>query len=190
MPVQTVYSEIPSSYPFHNVTNIFLDSNSWTFNYGHYLNDNVMPTFVSAKLFQLNFQDSQQLFETSCRLFSTLEAAFANRIVTYNRSMGTYRQACLHRLNTMWPYFYNHPPLYVDDYTQQTICFKHLITGAGSTFGLKSLDLSRGLYFREFRDYVLHRNQIPIPKQSENLILVGLRTVVQLEVELLIIFVN
>lgn len=177
MPVKTEYGEIPADYPFHNVTNVFLDSNSWTFNYGHYLNDNVMPTYAAAQLFQLDFTDSQQLFETSCRLFSTLEAAFANRVVTYNRSMGTYREACLHRLNTMWPYFYQHPPLYIDDFLNKKICFKHLVTGQGSSYGLKSLDLSRGLYFRSFRDFVLQKNQMKVPPGAENLILVGMRTV-------------
>lgn len=177
MPVQTVYDKIPDNSAFSNISLTFLDSNSWSFNYGHYLNDNVMPTYVAAKLFHLPFEQSQQLFETSCRQFSTLEAAFANKIVTYNRSMGTYRQACLERLNNMWPYFYNHPPLYVDDYTTKTLCFKHLITGQGSTFGLKSIDLSRAWYFRDFRDFVIQRNQIKLPPKQENLILVGLRTV-------------
>lgn len=177
MPVKTVYDKIPTHFPFSNVSVTFLDSNSWSFNYGHYLNDNVMPTFATAKLFNLPFDQSQQLFETSCRLFSTLEAAFANKIVTYNRSMGTYRQACLERLNTMWPYFYNHPPLYVDDYQSKSICFKHFITGQGSALGLKSLDLTRAWYFREFRDFVLQRNKIPVPTKQEDLILVGLRTV-------------
>jgi hypothetical protein len=51
-----------------------------------------------------------------------------------------------------------------------------LYLGAGSTFGLKSIDLSRGYFFREFRDYVLKRIPRKQPEQ-ENLVLVGLRTV-------------
>jgi hypothetical protein len=177
MQIKSELGAIPEHYPFSTIPTTFLDSCSWSFNYGHYINDNIMPTFVAAKLFKLPFTEGQQLFETSCRLFSTLEPAFANRIVTYNHSMGTYRDACLHRLNSMWIFFYKNPPIYVDDLMQKTLCFPHLVTGQGSSYGLKSLDLSRGLYFRDFRDYVLSRITLKPPQQVENLILVGLRTV-------------
>jgi hypothetical protein len=181
MQIKTEYdTAVPSSIPFHDVPLVFLDTNSWSFNYGHYLNDNIIPTFMIAKLFNLNFENSQQLFETSCRLFSTLEPAFANRVVTYNRSMGTYREACLQRLNSMWIFFYKKPPLYVDDYQEKSVCFQNLIIGQGSMFGLKSLDLSRGLYYRQFRDYVIHKKihwEKSFPPKTENLILVGVRTV-------------
>lgn len=176
MPVSTEYKKIPSHYHYHATKYVFLDSNSWSFNHGHYLNDNIMPTFAASQLFRFSLEDSQQLFETKCRLFSTLEEAFSYRVVQYNRSMGTYQQACLNRLNSMWSYFYNHQPMYVDDIRQQTVCFKNLITGQGSSFGLKSLDLTRGLYFHDFRDYVISRIKEKMPSQ-ENLILVGLRTV-------------
>lgn len=178
MPIATEYGAIPPTATFHNIPYIFLDSNSWSFNYGHYINDNVIPTFVASRLFNFRFEDSQQLFETSCTRFSTLEPAFANKIVTYNRSMGTYKNACLHRINSLYKHFYDHPPMFVDDpvNAQRTICFKNMISGQGSTFGLKSIDLSRGLLFREFRDFVLSRIKRPQPKQ-ENRILVGLRTV-------------
>jgi hypothetical protein len=181
MQIKTEYeTAIPSSLPFHDIPLVFLDSNSWSFNYGHYLNDNIIPTFMIAKLFNLNFENSQQLFETSCRLFSTLEPAFANRIVTYNRSMGTYRNACLQRLNSMWIFFYKKPPIYVDDYVGNSLCFQNLIIGQGSMFGLKSLDLSRGLYYRQFRDYIVQKKihwEKPFPPKAENLILVGVRTI-------------
>jgi hypothetical protein len=135
-----------------------------------------MPTFAVSKLFRFPLEESQQIFETKCRLFSTLEESFSHRLVQYNRSMGTYQQACLNKLNSMWSHFYNHPPLYVDDIRQQALCFKHFITGQGSSYGLKSLDLTRGLYFHDFRDYVISRMKSKMPEQ-ENLILVGLRTV-------------
>lgn len=51
----------------------FLDANSWTFNYGHYMIDNVIPAFTAAKIFNIPFVHTQQLMETNCRLFSTLE---------------------------------------------------------------------------------------------------------------------
>lgn len=176
MPIKTSIGEIPSDYSFHDRKYMFLDANSWSFNYGHYLNDNVIPTFIVSKLFNFPIEEAQQVFETSCRLFSNLEPAFSDRIVTYNRSMGTYRDACLERLNHMWVYFYNYPPIYADAYKTKNICFHNLYLGAGSTFGLKSIDLSRGYFFREFRDYVLKRIPRKQPEQ-ENLVLVGLRTV-------------
>eukprot|EP01039_Chlorochromonas_danica_P002325 gene2328-2547_t len=184
MPITTVKGKgVSTDARFLDVDLVFLDSNSWTFNYGHYMLDNVIPTFTAAKVFNLPFANSQQLLETSCRLFSTLEPAFADRIVTYNRSMGSYRQACLHRLNTMWSFFYDHPPLYVDDLQSQTVCFKKIISGQGSTFGLKSIDLTRAVVYREFRDFVLDRLASRNPTTfvrnppQEDLILVGLRTV-------------
>lgn len=180
MPVNTSHGPVPANAPFHPTELTFLDSNSWTFNYGHYLHDNVIPTFTAAKIFNLPFTGSQQLMETSCRLFSTLEPAFSDRLVTYNKSMGSYRQACLHRLNTMWPFFYDLPPLYADDYSKSTVCFKKLISGQGSTFGLKSIDLSRAILYREFRDFVLDRLTKKhgfVEPPQEDLILVGLRTV-------------
>jgi len=51
----------------------FLDANSWSFNYGHYMIDNVIPAYTAAKVFNIPFVNAQQLFETNCRLFSTLE---------------------------------------------------------------------------------------------------------------------
>ncbi len=181
MPIETRYGPIPDSYPFHSTKIMFLDANSWSFNYGHYLNDNVIPTFVASRIFNLPFVGSQQIFETNCRRFSTLGDDFTNRVVTYNRSMGTYQHACLEKLDKLYKYFYDHAPLYANLLTDKILCFDTMISGQGSTFGLKSIDLSRGYFFREFRNYVLNRIQYKPPSNpdptDENLILVGLRTV-------------
>jgi hypothetical protein len=183
LPVHTVQGSIPADFPFSETDLTFLDANSWSFNYGHYLIDNTIPNFMAAKIFNLPFEGAQQLFENNCRLFSTLEPAFAERIVTYNRSMGTYRQACLAKLDGMYAHFYDKAPLYLDmdNMQSKSMCFSKLMVGQGSTFGLKSIDLSRGYFLREFRDYVLKRlvkrnPSIVLPPQ-ENLVLVGLRTV-------------
>lgn len=181
LPLQNVIGPVPSEYQFSGVNLTFLDANSWSFNYGHYLIDNTIPNMMSARLFDLPFEGTQQLFETNCRLFSILEPAFADRIVTYNRSMGTYRQACLAKLDGMYQHFYDHKPLYLDNMQSSTMCFRKMMVGQGSTFGLKSIDLSRALFLREFRDYtikrILARNpQMTMPAQ-EDLVLVGLRTV-------------
>lgn len=180
LPIKTTYGSIPEEYSFSKTDLTFLDANSWSFNYGHYLIDNVIPAFMASKLFNLQFDGSQQLYETTCRLFSILEPAFSDRIVTYNRSMGTYQQACLAKLNGMNHYFFNNQPMYLDQLQNNNICFKKLIVGHGSTFGLKSIDLSRAYFLKEFRDYVIQRiitqEKQDMPPQ-ENLILIGLRTV-------------
>jgi hypothetical protein len=81
----------------------------------------------------------------------------------------------------MWQYFYGAPPLYVDKLKNEkrNLCFKNMFGGQGSTFGLKSLDLSRAVMLREFRDFVIDRivkrSGIPMPPQRD-MILVGLRT--------------
>lgn len=181
LPIHAVVGSMPQNYPYSTTDLTFLDANSWSFNYGHYIIDNTIPNFMAAKIFNLPFEGSQQLFENNCRLFSTLEPAFADRIVTYNRSMGTYRQACLAKLDGMFGHFFDKAPIYLDQMESSTMCFKKLMVGQGSTFGLKSIDLSRGYFLREFRDYVLKRMQIRFPRLNippqENLVLVGLRTV-------------
>lgn len=181
LPINTIVGPMPAEYLYSKTDLTFLDANSWSFNYGHYLIDNTIPNFMAAKIFNLPIKGSQQLFENNCRLFSTLEPAFADRIVTYNRSMGTYRQACLAKLDGMYAHFFDKAPLYLDQMESTTMCFKKLMVGQGSTFGLKSIDLSRGYFLREFRDFVLKRMVTRNPKISfppqENLILVGMRTV-------------
>jgi len=179
LPIKTTTGSVPDDIRFSKVDLTFLDANSWSFNYGHYLIDNVIPAFMAAKLFNLPFSDSQQLYETNCRLFSILEPAFADRLVTYNRSMGTYRQACLNKLDGMNSHFFDHPPRYLDQMQSESICFRRLMAGHGSSFGLKSVDLSRALFLRAFRDFVVARLTTtgPVMPSQENLVLVGLRTV-------------
>lgn len=139
MPIQTVVGTIPKTHAWSEVPLTYLDANSWSFNYGHYLIDNVLPAFTAAKLFNLPFSDSQQIFETKCRLFTTLEEAFSRRRVDFNKSLGTYQSVCLERLNGMGQYFFDHLPLYVDDVRDSALCFKKLMVGQGSAFGLKSV---------------------------------------------------
>ena len=183
IPLSTEVSEVPPSYTWHAQKTVYLDANSWTFNYGHYLIDNVLPTFFAAKIFNLNFSEAQQIFETSCRQFTTLPAKFANEKVAYNKSLGTYRSACLDRIVGMHNLFYNHKPIFVEDYVNKPICFKQLMGGHGSTFGLKAVELSRGFVQREFREYVLDRlrrrspqTRATLDSSQENLILVGIRS--------------
>lgn len=176
MPIKTVVGAVPEAYSFHHSKIAFLDANSWSFNYGHYFIDNVIPTFTAAKLFNIPFTGTQQIIETNCRLFSSLEEGFSTKQVDYNHSLGTYQQACLDRVDKLWTHFFDNAPIYADAMKDksQKVCFKRLIAGQGSTFGLKSIDLTRGVILREFRDYVVNRVPKPIPPQ-ENIVLVGLR---------------
>lgn len=176
MPIKTVVGAVPKDYGFHHSKLAFLDANSWSFNYGHYFIDNVIPTFAAAMLFNIPFTGTQQIIETNCRLFSSLEEGFAYRKVDYNHSLGTYQTACLDRFDKMWMHFFDNAPIYADALKKdsKTMCFRRLISGQGSTFGLKSIDLTRGIVLRQFRDYVIKRIQVELPAQ-ENLVLVGLR---------------
>jgi hypothetical protein len=176
LPIKTVVGKIPLNFKYHHVRLMFLDANSWSYNYGHYLNDNVIPTFAAAKVFNVPFEGSQQMLETYCGQFSTLEAGFADKVVDYNRSMGSYRQACLAKFEGLWKFFYDHPPIYLDKMQTTEVCFEKLIGGQGAAFGLRSLDLTRAVILREFRDFVIKKLNPPPPPQ-ENLILVALRTV-------------
>jgi hypothetical protein len=170
---------IPEELPLHDSKVAFLDANSWSFNYGHYLIDNVIPTFISSRIFNLPYAGQQQLFETKCEQFSVLPVDFAHRTVTYDANLGTYQQACLANIEGKHEHFFDYAPMFLDEMKNSTVCFKKLMLGQGSTFGLKSLDLSRGVMLREFRDYVLDRmvkrSNESMPAQ-EDIILVGLRT--------------
>jgi hypothetical protein len=180
LPFKTVNHSIPSDYSFTDSTISFLDANSFSFNYGHYLIDNVITAFAAAKIFNVPFVDTQQVFETNCVRFANLDDAYTNRLITFNRSMGTYRQACLEKLDGMYSHFFDYPPIYIDQSKGKNMCFRRLMVGQGSTFGLKSVDLSRPIYMREFRDFVLRRiyaQKHISPPPQENMILVGLRTV-------------
>jgi hypothetical protein len=94
LPIQTVVGSIPSDYSLHHSKLAFLDANSWSYNYGHYMIDNVLTSFTGAEVFNLPFNETQQVFETKCRKFSILEVGFSDKIVDFNHSMGTYQQAC------------------------------------------------------------------------------------------------
>lgn len=179
MPIKTIVGAVPHDgrHEYHHSKIAFLDANSWSFNYGHYFIDNVIPTFASAMVFNIPFNGTQQVIETNCRLFSSLEEGFSARKIDYNHSLGTYRSACLGRFDTMWQHFFDNPPIYVDRLkdSKQGMCFKKLMVGQGSTFGLKSLDLSRAIILREFRSFVLSRVPDIFKPLQENIVLVGLR---------------
>ena len=141
MPIKTVVGAMPSDSEFHHSKIAFLDANSWSFNYGHYFIDNVIPAFTAARLFNIPFTGTQQIIETNCKLFSILEEGFSARLIDYNHSLGTYREGCLSRFDGMWANFFDNAPLYIDQMKERNrdICFKRMFAGQGSTFGLKSI---------------------------------------------------
>jgi nucleoside-diphosphate-sugar epimerase len=154
----------------------FLDRNSASYNYGHYLLDNVAPTYIMAKQFNVDFNDTRQVFEHSCRQFDAWNESVSQTKLGFIDQ--TFREACVEKLNTWWKYFYNYPPMYLEPiFTQDNICFKTLFVGQGSTFGLKTGDSSRPFNLRAFRNFVIERltvdDQMP---EQENIILVGTRS--------------
>lgn len=189
IPIKTVVDHVPTAATWHDpATPIFLDAVSWSFNYGHYLIDNVLPSWIASRIFNLPFFSIQQLFETRCRQFTTLDAKFADEKVGYNHSLGSYGQACLARIEGMHHHFFERPPLFIDELIKPggavalagagSLCFKTLVAGHGSAFGLKSVELGRAVFLREFRDFVLKRMEAAghVSPPQENLILVGQRT--------------
>lgn len=52
---------------FQTKSTIFLDEPSWP-NYGHYLIDNVIPTYMAAEMFGIKFTKIQQLYLSSCTI--------------------------------------------------------------------------------------------------------------------------
>jgi hypothetical protein len=64
--IKTVEGAVPPNYEFNSVKHVFLDANSWSYNYGHYIIDNVLSAFTAARIFNIPFSGSQQLLETKC----------------------------------------------------------------------------------------------------------------------------
>jgi nucleoside-diphosphate-sugar epimerase len=160
----------------------YLDGHSNAYNYGHYLLDNVMPHFITSLQFGIPFTgNSRQVFESSCKKFGSQWEKVAHTPIPFNTSMGTFRQACLKKLNSDWSYFFDYPPLYLEYPYSSDICFRTLMIGQSSAYGLKSLDLTRSANIRAFRNYVLNRlsavHGISLPVTAENIILVGTRSV-------------
>ena len=70
LPLTMKVGSVPKENEFSTIDLTFLDANSWSFNYGHYLIDNTIPNFMAAKIFNLEYENTQQLFETNCRQFT------------------------------------------------------------------------------------------------------------------------
>lgn len=120
-----------------------------SFNYGHYILDDVVPIFSAARIFNLPFDQIVQLLHHEC---DTLQD-----VLLYGIGPLTMRQACMERFNTMWPYFFNNAPKFLP--RENTICFDNIIAGHNIALGLRSLQLTRAVELREFRDFVLTRNK-------------------------------
>ncbi len=168
---------LPEHIPFDESTLQFYDAHSNSYNFGHYILDNVMPHFIGADQFDLPLQSTRQIFETSCRRFGSQGDRMANTRVPFNASMGTFRSACLDKINSLWKYFFDFPPLYLEPLYTKDICFSNLLIGQSSTYGLHTIELARAGYIRRFRDFVINRIAIKdtIPIQ-ENIILIGIRS--------------
>ena len=170
-------TSVPQHVPFDRSRIAYLDAHSNSYNYGHYILDNVFPHFVAAKLFDVDFTAGRQVFESSCKHFGSMPEKVAHYAVPFNSSLGTYRTACLEKMNMLWPFFFEKEPLYLEPVYTNSVCFDTILVGQGSTFGLKSADPSKGVSMREFRDFVVKRVSTVglIPTQIDQ-ILVGERS--------------
>ena len=145
-----------------------VDHNSMSHNYAHYLIDNVIPHLIAMKIFNLPIESGVQVFDDRCSYMRNEHPAWPLYGVT-NSSL-TYQEACTYKLNTMWKFFFDRPPIFTKD--ESILCFRDLVVGQGSAFSLKSLDLSRAINYRDFRDYTLKRlykmNYIRLPNEADD----------------------
>lgn len=173
-------STVPTNIAYDESEISFYDANSNSYNYAHYLLDNVFPHFAAAELFDVPFEGTKQIFETSCRHFGKHGERIAHGPIPYNMSLGSFRSACLHRLNHMWAYFFDYAPRYLEPVYSNDVCFHNVIAGQGAMLGLRSVNPSRAIHFRNFRNYVMTKlvryMNITSPEQK-NIILVGIRSV-------------
>eukprot|EP01038_Epipyxis_sp_PR26KG_P017163 gene17163-23644_t len=181
--LKIISESLPTDIPFVDAKVGYLDAHSNSYNYGHYLIDNVIPHFIASRIFNTDteFSFSRQIFFSSCKNFGSQPLSImAHRKVPFNESMGSFRQACLEKLNKMWIHFFDYPPFYLETVYNNNRCFKSIIAGQGSAFGLHSLNLGLATYLREFRDYVLEKVKIIYDIKDypsrENLIVVGERS--------------
>lgn len=132
----------------------FLLSHSWP-NYGHHLMDSIFPTLTAAQIYQIPFENIQQVYDSSCLRMANSNALSVNPKI----SNKTNQEVCLDNIHQLNDYFFDHSPLFLDDetYSQQRICYRTLITGFGSAFSLKAWDLSKQLSMHVIRNHVLTR---------------------------------
>lgn len=71
----------------------------------------------------------------------------------YDLGPYTDRQACMARLTTMWSWFFEHEPLFLTRET--TLFFDDALFGQGSSFGLRSLQMTRAVEHQAFREHVI-----------------------------------
>eukprot|EP01031_Cornospumella_fuschlensis_P026057 gene26057-31461_t len=175
---------VPTDLPFDQSEVGFWLGNSNAYNYAHYLIDTVLSSYIGARLFNLNFTNGRQLFESSCKNFGANSEAVADQKVPYNSSMGSYRTACLDRLNSFWQYFFDHKPSFMEPVYTTDRCYRHVIAGLMPSFHVFNHVPTRGFYMREFRDLIISRlplpnedkSSTPAPQLKKKKILVALRS--------------
>lgn len=154
--IKMKYYPLPSALPYDASEVGFWLGHSNSYNYGHYILDTVMNAHIAAQVFNFNFSNGRQLFESSCHTFGTNEHA-GDRTVPFNASMGTFRDACLDRINSFWPYFFNYAPSYLESLYLSNRCYKNVLVGMGTAYNYLRHLPTRGKYLRDFREYLLTR---------------------------------
>ncbi len=147
----------------------FLDKVSHVWNIGHYLLDNTLPHFVASRIFGLPFDEGVQVFREQCSDYlhdlPTSLPARENVIIDNDLFQGNLRESGLQMIKQLTPFFLNYDSIFHEK--EHVMCFPDLIAGQGSTFGIHSIDLSRGEHIKAFRDHLLARMNISTTRSSD-----------------------
>lgn len=183
-PIKMVSGHVPREFAYDAAEVGYWLGNSNAYNYGHYLFDTVLSSYIGARMFNLNFTNGRQIFESSCKNFGANAEAIAYQTVPFNASMGNYRSACLDRINSFWQYFFDHKPAFLEAVYTTDRCYRHVIAGVMPSYYVHNHVPTRGFYMREFRDLVISRlplseedkSSISAPNLVKKRILVALRS--------------
>lgn len=158
----------PSEFVFDNRSTHLLGTNSFSYNIGHLLIDDILPGFIAMDLFGLSYSDSQQILLSNCSNTQT------NNAIINPYTLRPAVEDCRQMINEVNLLFHDHPVMWLSN-VEKPICFRNVLVGQSLAFSLYSLELARGVFLRRMRNFIRARHHLPHAKLTWHQILVPLK---------------
>jgi hypothetical protein len=157
---------------------------SWEDNIGHYLFDNLLPTWIALDAFGLTdeWRSVVPTAYSDCALLGGVKTPYGGGVKTKRDESGngggdgggglgeslTRQRACLSLVSSMTDAFFAHPLLVLPQKfaaaqrdisaANATTCFRRMLVGQNSAFSIQSLKLDLGGHVRRLRKHALLRH--------------------------------
>ena len=154
---------------------------SWEDNIGHYLFDNLLPTWIALDAFGLTdeWRSVVPTAYSDCALLGGVKTPYVEGVKTKRDESGngsgdggngmgeslTRQLACLSLVSSMTDAFFAHPLLVLPQKfaasqkgvsaANATTCFRRMLVGQNSAFSIQSLKLDLGGHVRRLREHAL-----------------------------------